>query len=167
MTWCGSDSQLFAPVLVSGWELGTEEADSLIFASLAEFWQLTMAATLAWRFNGTNGGSHGGADLVGLLSDSCGSQLVDWWPVTFSCSSAKNFVLLLLGRNWLLCMRFRCIHFGFNCTKCYGMICFESESSIQSIGKKYFPRVFMKYLKWDQYWVHWKKKYFPRIFVNI
>jgi len=46
-----------------------------------------MAAALAWRFNGTNGGSHGGADLVGLLSDSCGSQLVDWWPVAFSCSS--------------------------------------------------------------------------------
>jgi hypothetical protein len=26
-----------------------------------------MAAALAWRFNGTNGGSHGGADLVGAL----------------------------------------------------------------------------------------------------
>lgn len=24
-----------------------------------------MAAALAWRFNGANGGSHGGADLVG------------------------------------------------------------------------------------------------------
>lgn len=45
-----------------------------------------MAAALTWRFNGSNGGTHGSADLVGSVLDSV-SELLIWQPLAFLCSA--------------------------------------------------------------------------------
>jgi len=66
-----------------------------------------MAAALAWRFNGTNGGAHGSGDLVGLIFDpvalsfSFGSLSLSYVP------QLCNSVFLPLEKYCFVCMVFR------------------------------------------------------------
>lgn len=99
-----------------------------------------MAAALAWRFNGNNGGAHGSADLVGLilayvaLSFSFGILPLSYVPRLQFCFPAVERHCFICSVSFILDVTVNSVAVGFSLKA-------RSVFAIQSTGQKSSPCV--------------------------